>query len=107
MRYGSIEYNPNTLHKYFESGTFLAEYDGSGIKFLCLFSINGDTLEVDEVTVRPDIRSFKTIKYATILAIKKFPFINKISFERLRKYPERKVRTYDIYSFLGIKGVKK
>lgn len=103
---GAIEYNQAILESYFRTGTYLCEKDSKGIMFLCLFSIFGDCAEIDELTIRPDHRKNYMIRYVAIKGLRKFPFLSHIAYERLRKYPDKARIVYDIYSFIGVKGVK-
>lgn len=104
ITHGGIDYNEKTLNEYFKKGLFVAGYDRTGLMYLGLFRISGELMEVDEVTIRPDMQFKNILKYMAIKALQKFPFINEFCYERLRKYEDRDIMKFDIYRFIGIKN---
>lgn len=87
------------VRKTIESNLFVVVEDRIGIAGITWFDIIGFDAHVKRVFIREDLRGSGLLKYLIVLGWKKFPFLKRITFERLTKYPDRLPRIYELKSF--------
>lgn len=82
-----------------KSDCYVVIEDNVGISAMAWFDVIGWDAHVKRAIVREDLRFKHLLKYMIVLAWKKFPFLKRIVFERLGKYPKRLPRIYDMKDF--------
>ena len=82
-----------------ESNCYVVVEDRFGIAAMSWFDIVGWDAHVKRAIVREDVRNKGLIKYMIVLAWQKFPFLKRMTFERLAKYPNRLPKIYELSRF--------
>lgn len=82
-----------------ESNCYVIVEDRLGIAAMSWFDIVGWDAHVKRAIVREDVRNKGLIKYMITLAWQKFPFLKRMTFERLKKYPKRLPKIYELSDF--------
>ena len=81
--------------------TIFIGYDHSGdVSYVCRWNANGSIAHVLDFYVREDYRNHKLIQLLLTQALWNNPELKYITFEREKKYPERKQRMYSIARIL-------
>lgn len=101
--HGGIEYSPEEIREYLNLNAYVCLYDYEVLTAVLLFSVSGETVTVQELTVHKSWRDRSLINVVAIKVLKKFPWVTHFEFLRLRKYPERGVRKYSVLGMLGVK----
>ena len=89
----------NGVVKTIKSGCFVIVEDKLGIAAMTWFDIIGWDAHVKNAIIREDLRHQHMLKYLVALAWHKFPHLKRVTFERLKKYPKRLPKIYELSSF--------
>ena len=104
-KYGYYDVDISTLRdiieKHIKYKTLLVEEIDNEIIGICRFNIEGDTCICLDVVIRPDYRNKRLLKLFIIKGLRRFPYVNKLRFERGVR--NTRFKEYDIYKFLGIR----
>lgn len=101
--HGGILYTISDIESYLKKDCCVCVYAKEEIVAVSVFNIKEETVMVDFLAVKKEFRNKKMIKLVALKTLRQFPFVNKFSFERARKYPERGRRVYSIMEMLGVR----
>ena len=101
--YEGVEYSSESIEKFIKFKSIIVCMDDSNIWGVCTFAIHGDVIHVHDLVIHPSKRDGKLMKWFAIQALKMYPFLNEVAFERGIKFPEKEPRKYSIYRLIGIR----
>ena len=103
-RFGGVNYSMDELRVniegFIKNNSFVVlERDGE-IAAVCVWNMDGDTAQMEEVVIHPKYRKQGLLKYICVLGLEKFPHAKKLRFCRERKYEGREPHEIDIVKFI-------
>lgn len=97
LKYNDRESIISVIEEHRKYGTIDCEFDKSGeVMFVCRWNVDGEVAHVLDFAVAEKWRGIKTLKYVLLKNLMRFPQVKYLSFERGRKYPDRKRKLYAI-----------
>ena len=103
-RYGAVNYSLDELRVnidgFIRNNSFVVLEREGDIAAVCVWNMDGETAQIEEVVIHPKYRKQGLLKYIAILGLEKFPQTKKLRFCRERKYEGREPHEIDIYKFI-------
>ena len=103
-RFGGINYSLDELRVniegFIKNNSFIVLEREGELAAFCVWNMDGDTAQMEEVVIHPRYRKQGLLRYICILGLEKFPHAKKLRFCRERKYEGREPHELDIYKFI-------
>ena len=104
-RFGGVNYSMAELRVniegFIKNNSFVVLKDKEDlIAAVCIWNMEGDTAQMEEVVIHPKYRKKGLLKYICVLGLEKFPHAKYLRFCRERKYEGREPHKIDIYKFI-------
>lgn len=102
--YGGVTYSLEDLREniegFIKNNSYIVLERNGEIAAVCVWNMDGDTAQMEEVVIHPKHRKKGLLRYICILGLQKFPYAKKLRFCRERKYEGREPHEIDIYKFI-------